>query len=47
MSRAYYLHQNGDCGDSCPVCAEECRGCGQWHTHCVCPQLPIDTEEIA
>jgi hypothetical protein len=42
---AYQLHQDGDCGDSCPVCAQECDVCGNYFDHCTCPTLPI--EEIS
>lgn len=42
---AYQLHQDGDCGFSCPVCEEECAGCLQWIHECVCPTLPLDEDE--
>ena len=41
---AYQLHQDGDCGFSCPVCAQQCDACGEWLTQCVCPTLPLDED---
>jgi len=41
---AYDLHREGDCGPSCPICAQECAACGEFSHWCTCPQLPLDEE---
>jgi len=43
---AYQACRDGDCNSySCPVCAHHCAACDELHGDCICPQLPIDTED--
>ena len=38
--------RDGNCNPySCPICMNACDACSRWLIECICPQLPIDTED--